>query len=256
MKVVTFNIRYDCGKDGKNNFCFRKPLILQKLALEHPQVVCFQEVLPHVARWLKESLPEYTVVGCGRSESLEDEQVSIAFHKDRFNLIQMDTFWLSPTPEIPGSRFPVQSPCPRVCTLALLEDLQGKKVFRVANTHLDHEGAPARRQGLRLILRRLQGADLFPDAPVIFAGDFNMPPDSGELDVFREFDGYENVTENIGVTYHGFGRAWRKTQIDYLFLKGAVRSLHAERWTDVRDGVYLSDHYPVCAELVLEGGIG
>ena len=29
MKLCTFNIRLDCGCDGNNNFCFRKPLILK-----------------------------------------------------------------------------------------------------------------------------------------------------------------------------------------------------------------------------------
>ncbi len=49
MKIVTFNIRCDFGQDGGNNFCFRKPLILEKLRREAPDIICFQEVLPHVA---------------------------------------------------------------------------------------------------------------------------------------------------------------------------------------------------------------
>lgn len=60
-------------------FRFRKPVILKKLAEEKPDVICFQEVLPHVAAWLKENLTEYTVVGCGRSETLEDEQMTRRF---------------------------------------------------------------------------------------------------------------------------------------------------------------------------------
>ena len=62
MKVVTYNIRGDLGVDGKNDFCFRKPLILEKLAKEKPDIVGFQEVLPHVAAWMREALPEYDVV--------------------------------------------------------------------------------------------------------------------------------------------------------------------------------------------------
>ena len=53
MKVVTFNIRGDFGVDGENNFCFRKPLILKKLAQEQPDIIGFQEVMPHVAVWLR-----------------------------------------------------------------------------------------------------------------------------------------------------------------------------------------------------------
>ena len=77
MKLVTFNIRCDFGQDGENNFCFRKPLILEKLRRERPDLICFQEVLPHVAAWLKEELTDYYVIGCGRSETLEDEQLAV-----------------------------------------------------------------------------------------------------------------------------------------------------------------------------------
>ena len=113
IKLVTFNIRCDYDQDGANSFRFRKPVILKKLAEEKPDVICFQEVLPHVAAWLKENLTEYTVVGCGRSETLEDEQMTVAFRTDRLNLINMETFWLSPTPYVPASRYEEQSICPR-----------------------------------------------------------------------------------------------------------------------------------------------
>lgn len=97
MKFVTFNIRCDYSQDGDNNFCFRKALILEKIGRERPDIICFQEVLPHVAVWLKEELKEYYVIGCGRSETLENEQVTIAYRKDSINLIQMETYWLSET---------------------------------------------------------------------------------------------------------------------------------------------------------------
>ena len=115
MKLVTFNIRCDFDQDGENSFRFRKGLILKKLEEEKPDVICFQEVLPHVAVWLRENLKDYYVVGCGRSEELRDEQVSVAFRKDTLNLISMETFWLSPSPYEPASRYPAQSTCPRVC---------------------------------------------------------------------------------------------------------------------------------------------
>jgi endonuclease/exonuclease/phosphatase family metal-dependent hydrolase len=47
-------------------------------------------------------------------------------------------------------------------------------------------------------------------------------------------------------------RAERPECIDYIFLKGAVSCVHVEKWTEESDGVYLSDHYPVCAELIWE----
>lgn len=252
MKVVTFNIRGDFGVDGENNFCFRKPLILKKLAQEQPDIIGFQEVMPHVAVWLRENLPDYYVVGCGREEKLDGEQMTVAFRKDKYNLIEMRTFWLSETPYVPASRYEEQSTCPRTSTELVLMELSTGKVFRVLNTHLDHWGVGARRLGLRQILTHLQGAKLFADAPVILMGDFNAWPDSDELKVFEEFPGYVNAVEGVGVTFHGFMKVTHPECIDYIYLKGAVRSESVEKWTDAEDGVYLSDHYPVCAQVILE----
>lgn len=247
MKIVTFNIRCDYNQDGDNNFCRRRPLILEKLRKEEPDLICFQEVLPHVAVWLKEEMAEYYVIGCGRSESLEDEQTAIAYRRDHINLIQMETYWLSDTPYVPASRYRDQSICPRVCTEAVFEELGTKRVFRVANTHLDHEGAGAREHGLRQMMEKLGRAALFPQVPVIVAGDMNAEPDSREMAVMKGYP-YTDVTEGIGITYHGYRKTDRPCQIDYIFVKGFVCE-HVEKWTEERDGVFLSDHYPVCAVL-------
>lgn len=250
MKIVTFNIRYDCGHDGENNFCFRKPFILEKLRQEQPDIICFQEVLPHVAVWLKEELSEYYVIGCGRSETLEDEQAAIAYRKDRINLMQMETYWLSDTPYIPASRYQDQSICPRLATEAVFEEYATKTVFRVVDTHLDHEGTSARERGLRQIMEKVEGAEFFAGVPVIVAGDMNAEPDSPEMAVAKEY-AYVNAADGVGITYHGYGRAENACCIDYIFTKGFVCG-GVEKWTDERDGLFLSDHYPVCAVLHTE----
>ena len=63
MQIVTFNIRCDYGQDGNNNFVNRKDLIEKKIKEEQPDILCFQEVLPHVAEWLKSNLTDYYVIG-------------------------------------------------------------------------------------------------------------------------------------------------------------------------------------------------
>lgn len=247
MKLVTFNIRCDFGQDGDNCFCFRKPLILERLGREAPDVVCFQEVLPHVAAWLKEVLEDYYVIGCGRSETLRDEQMAVAYRKDRLNLISMETFWLSETPWVPGSRYPRQSGCPRTGTEALFEDLSSGQVFRLTNVHLDHEFPEARELGLAQLLRRAEDRTLFPQAPSVIVGDMNAEPDDPDMAALKASP-YRNLTADIGATYHGYGQASPPTSIDYILTQG-FRCEKVEKWLDERDGVYLSDHYPVCAVL-------
>jgi len=252
IKAVTFNIRGDFGTDGKNNFFRRKPLILKKVAQEQPDIIGFQEVHPQTAIWLRENLKGYYVVGCGRGEKLDGEQMTVAFRADRFNLMEMRTFWLSETPYAPGSRYEEQSDCPRSSTELVLMEYATGKVIRVLNTHLDHVGAGARKLGLTQILRHLDDVKLFPDAPVILMGDFNAWPDSEELKVFDDFPGYTNAVEGIGITFHGYMKTDHPECIDYIYLRGPVTFTKVEKWTDEVGGVFLSDHYPVCAELTLE----
>lgn len=250
MKIITFNIRCDCGEDGKNNFCYRKPLILEKIGKEQPDIICFQEAMPHVAVWLQEELTGYYVIGCGRSATLEDERVAIAYRADRMNLIGMETWWLSEEPYTPASRYPDQSICPRVCTEAVFAAQDTKQVFRVINVHLDHEGVDAREKGLRQILEKLNREVFFPQAPVVIAGDMNAEPDSREMRILEEYPSYDNVTEGIGITYHGYMQE-EPLCIDYIITRGFVCE-NIGKWEDERQGVFLSDHYPVCAVLTIE----
>ena len=67
--------------------------------------------------------------------------------------------------------------------------LESGKVFRVINTHLDHEGSEARKLGLEQILAHLDEEKLFGDVPVIISGDFNAEPDSEEMKPLKETAG-------------------------------------------------------------------
>ena len=253
MKFVTFNLRCDHGQDGVNCFVYRQPLILRVIGREKPDVICFQEVMPHMAAWLRANLPDYYCVGCGRGVKFDSEQMTVAFRKDGYQLLEMHTFWLSETPDVPGSRYPDQSSCSRICTEAVLMEEGSGQVFRVLNTHLDHVGKEARKRGLAQVLERAEQGGPFAGVPMIMAGDLNAEPDAEEMALLRTYPGLTDATEGIGITYHGYGMADPPEQIDYLILKGAVESRGAVRWMDEENGVYLSDHYPVCATLVWTG---
>ncbi len=256
LKVVSFNIRCDYSQDGENNFEYRKPFIKEKLEAERPDIVCFQEVLPHVACWLKEILTDFYVIGCGRSETLEDEQMTVAYRRERINLISMETFWLSPTPGIPASRYEEQSVCPRVCTEAVFEDLKEKQVFRLVNLHLDHMGTKARTLGLEQIVKKVESAGSFADAPVILTGDFNAQPQDPELAQMDRWSAYRLITGQIGVTYHGFTPGDEPGSIDHFYLRDGsacrLRVDSLEKWEDRKGSVWLSDHYPICTTLSFE----
>ena len=252
LKIVTFNIRCDYGQDGPNQFCYRSSLVKRKIEAEQPDIICFQEVLPHVVQWLKENLTDYYVVGCGREKTLDGEQMTVAFHRDRLNMISMETYWMSPEPNTPGSRYEEQSMCPRTCTELVLQDAESTKPFRLINTHLDHIGVGARKLGLEQIVKKIKSETFLPELPVILAGDFNAEPDGEEIRVLGG-EACVNLTEGIGITFHNYHRDDPndpQCSIDYIILKGDWELKKVEKWTEQKDGVCLSDHDPICAELI------
>lgn len=253
MKLVTFNIRCDYGQDGENNFMYRKPLILDKLKKEQADILCFQEVLPHVAIWLRDNLNDYTVVGCGREADLSGEQMTIAYNKSKYELLELKFFWLSPTPNIPGSRFYEQSDCPRMCTVGLFRDMIKNQTFRVYNTHLDHISSQAREQGLLVILNKLKEAsNLMPLSPIILTGDFNDTPNSKLLHTINKYNYLVDITKDVQGSFHDFGKQVNIDKIDYIFAENAFSCQEVKVWDDCVNGVYLSDHYPICVDILLK----
>ena len=66
VRIVTYNLRMNTPNDGENSFDNRKGLIRQKLLGEKPMpdIFCFQEALPDMLQWLRDTLGEqYASVG-------------------------------------------------------------------------------------------------------------------------------------------------------------------------------------------------
>ena len=152
IKIVSFNIRYATEGDGINNFIHRSGLIRKKIKAELPELIAFQEVTDWIRDSLEELLPEYYFLGMMRSHRFDNEGLYLAARKDAFEVIGFESVWLSPTPYTPGSRYPDQSPCPRICTMMYLRHKETNLRMRVFNLHLDHISEEARVLGMRAAL--------------------------------------------------------------------------------------------------------
>lgn len=256
MKIVTFNIRCDHKQDGKNNFEYRKPIIKKCLLENKPDVVCFQEMLPHMALWLSEVLKDYQLVGCGREKDLTGEQITVAFRRGRYEMVSMDTYWLSNTPYLPGSRYEEQSNYPRTATQLLLKEKDTNAVYLIVNTHLDHKSSKARLLGMECVLDKIHQTQIQWEAigklPVILCGDMNAYPESPEIESMNHSGIVCDVTEELSGTYHNFGKMDKPVKIDYIAVSDNIRLEKVELWKDQKDGVFLSDHYPICATVYIK----
>lgn len=255
LRVMTFNIRNDNPGDGKNSWQYRKDAVAEMIKEYGVDLLGTQEVLAGQLRDMKERLPQYAVVGAGRTDGKEAGEYSAIFYRqDKFEAEKSGTFWLSETPEIAGSKG-WDGACERIATWAVLREKHSNKRLFFINTHLDHIGKIARREGVKLLLERAktEGNGL----PVIITGDFNASPESEAVQQVlaggKFFDTRllaPSVPETGG-TWHGFGEAPAEERdiIDYIFVTGDMSVNAYTIVPEKRNNIYLSDHAPVYAEI-------
>ena len=264
LVVMSFNVRYAAANDGENNWDKRKDLACDVVRRQNPDLIGLQEALRSQIDDIRAALPQYGEIGVGREDGkTKGEYSAILYRKDRFDVNDSGTFWLSDTPEVPGS-ITWGNACTRVCTWARFLPKSGKP-FYMYNTHLDHVSQPAREKGMTLIMSQLSGRK--HQDPIILTGDFNSGENNpvvrylkGEL----QFDGvssgpsktplvdtfrllHKDATE-VG-TSHGFKGGRSAAKIDYIFVQPGVEVLKAEILYDRKDNRYPSDHFPITAAI-------
>jgi endonuclease/exonuclease/phosphatase family metal-dependent hydrolase len=258
LNVMTFNIRNDNPGDGLNNWQYRKDVAADAIKACDVDLLGTQEVLHNQLNDLKERLPQYTAIGAGRADGKEGgEYGAIFYKKNKFREEQSGNFWLSETPEIAGSKG-WDGACERIATWAILKEKNtGKRLFFI-NTHLDHVGTVARREGVKLLLERAK--TLSEGLPIIITGDFNASPES---EVIRQVlaDGAFFDTRllaptlpEMNGTYHGFGEVPPQKQkiIDYIFITGNVDVNKYAPVTEKRENIFLSDHIPIVVNITIK----
>ncbi|MEN6427543.1 MAG: endonuclease/exonuclease/phosphatase family protein [Phycisphaerales bacterium] len=114
--VMTFNIRYGSADDKQDSWPNRREMVYDVLRRHDPDVVGLQEALRFQIDEIRAALPQYGEIGVGREDGkTEGEYSAILYRKDHLALDDSGTFWLSDTPEVPGS-ISWNSACRRVCT--------------------------------------------------------------------------------------------------------------------------------------------
>ncbi len=255
-KIMTYNLRgvWMWNKEGKQCFVFRAGLIYDKIMREKPDIIAFQEVVPKLLELMKRMLPEYEFYGQGRDADYGGEGLYTAIRKDAWNLIAYETFWISPTPYVPASRFAIQSDCPRICVVTHVRHKETGKMLRLYNVHLDHISDAARIEGIQCVLDKMDAINKQQYIPSMLMGDFNARPDSETIRFCTEHKDpvIKEVTENIPVTFHNYGTDAQK--IDFIYVSEDLADAVVANgiWDTVFCEIYLSDHYPVWADFDLE----
>jgi endonuclease/exonuclease/phosphatase family metal-dependent hydrolase len=199
----------------------------------------------------------WAYVGTGREDGARKGEHSCIFYKkERFEVSESGTFWLSETPEIPGSKS-WNTACTRVCTWADMRDKLSGKTFVFFNTHLDHISKEAREKGMELIIRRM--TEKAQGRPVFLTGDMNSTPSDASiktaLAALRDAKALSRAPhEGPAVTFNSFkyNPNPQGQPIDYIFVSAGIDVLTHATIADSENQLYPSDHFPVAADVAVE----
>jgi Metal-dependent hydrolase len=261
INVMTYNVRYDNPEDSLNNWKYRKENAANAIRFYDIDILGTQEVLHKQLLDMKSLLPEYEVIGVGRKDGKEQGEYSaLWFKKSRFSLVKSGYFWLSQTPDVPGS-LGWDGACERIATWAILKDKRTNKSLFVLNTHFDHVGKVARRESVKLLLNNIN--KIGQKLPVIVTGDFNSDPSSSVIKSLTDSNNALHLTDSRvvsplvygpGWSFHDFGRLPIKDRelIDYIFVRGGIKVLKYGVLAETNNTTYLSDHTPVMIRIEMK----
>lgn len=262
IKALTLNLRYDNARDSLNAWPNRAPMVCRFLKEEKPDIFGMQEVLSKQFDYLDSVMGDvYGSVGIGRTDGARDGEMNPVFYrKDKFDMIRTKTFWLSETPEVPGS-ISWGSSLPRIVTWMELVDKDGHQRFYFFNTHFAHDSDSARINSSRYLLRAVDS--ISNGLPFIITGDFNMLPTSNGYSILTgPFESVPLMKDSFIIsnrrpygppyTFNSFSDDRGSGRIDYIFVRNGMGVSDHRTVIKKEKGIYISDHWPVTASVSIK----
>ena len=252
--ILNVNIRYINDTDEQNIWENRKKRIIDIIFNSNADIIFFQELTKKQYEDISSYLDSiFTSVGIYRDYSQASEKISIAYNRNKFTLNNWGQFWLSSTPEIPGSN-DFNNFFPRICTWILLEKVNGKYTYLFFNVHLDHVNMNAHLPSVKVLLKEIKKImNKYNDNVIIFLGGcFYCDEDDEIIQLIEDF-GFNRIHSDN--TYHNFtGYAFKKW--DYMFYIDCknkitckkVKVFSEESVIDDKLEIFASDHFPLYSE--------
>jgi endonuclease/exonuclease/phosphatase family metal-dependent hydrolase len=268
LVAATFNIRNENNGDLEDRaWPSRVAKAVRVIREIDPGVMGMQELTHGQAADLRASLPDYDFFGIAREDGgRKGEYAGIFYRNDRFSRDESEggTFWLSGTPEKPGSAT-WGNTLPRVATWLRLIDHATGRGFYVFNTHFDHRHQGSREEAAVLIANRID-ARRHATEPVVLLGDFNAVETnpalaylagrtvsvagrsrtwkSGLVETYRAI----HPAGALPRTLHLWGRVNAGWKVDHIFVSRGAKVLAAQVAAD--ELPFSSDHFPVTAKIL------
>ena len=259
IRFANYNMRVITSADSLDRtFENRKPNILKRISDYDFDIIGAQEVNDDMKAALMQDLSDtYSVFGEGRKATRKGEGTPIFYKTERFELMESGNFWLSETPEVPGSKS-WDASVERIATWGKFLDKKTKKKFFYINTHFDHKGPQSRTMAAKILLDKAR--ELHEGLPVFFTGDLNTSSTTEAIAILSDnelvkdsYTSSETVPTGRKSPYYGFNFDRPDSDRgDYIFVPKDSRVLSYRCIDDdITNREYSSDHCPVLVEVIL-----
>ena len=259
FRAMTFNIRFDYKDDGPNRWHRRVELVAETIRESKASVVMLQEDMGDQIDDLQPHLPGFAFVGRGRNANGRSERCSVGFDTRLWKLVKNGDFWLSDSPDEPGSNT-WGTRYPHKVTWALLRAPKARNPVLFLSTHFEDKTDKGRvREKSAQVIRDFLKREALK-MPVVLGGDFNSGPDDpphallvNETAQPRLLDAWSQLkpaSEWAGTVHFFKGKGFRR-RIDWILHSRQVASLGVEIFKHERDGRWPSDHFPLYADLAV-----
>lgn len=251
VTVMTYNV-YIAGS-GERSPENRAPHVVENIRKYMPDSFGLQEADADWIKRIADAMPEYAYVGIGRDLGGGGEASPVFYLKDKYELIDSGTFWLSKTPNKPSRGWDAM--LNRICTYAVLRDVDTGFIYAHFNAHFDHIGVIARLESVAVVADKV--SKICNSFPAVFTGDLN---DYEGGDMYNRVleTGFKDTktlaeTADDKSTFHGYSTLTEKEDpIDFIFVNAMATKVESYTVdTTEHNGIYASDHHPVISEIAL-----
>ena len=240
FKVMTFNLRRDAPGDAENNWQYRRDTVVEAIVKYAPDVICFQECMPTMAKYLIYRLSKYyDNAGVEVFTNREMRKCNLVFGEGLLTMWRKDLFDFDYKKVIKlfdGRKLNLR----RMMDVNLIDKSTGKDIH-IINTHFCHISKDAQNKSFVVLKDYVKDFERF-----YAAGDYNTDKSYRNTDINLMMNdySYNYKKQPSDTTICGWGKKTNTGEvIDYIFSNNDLKDF--EIIYDKINNKYLTDHYPV-----------
>ena len=239
VKVISQNLLCD-----ENTVSNRATAMINSITALEPDSFGVQECVKAWANRIDSSLKDsYARVGVDcYGEDVGNFGTYVYYRKDKYKVIETDTFWLSTTPDVPSQYNNTANVMNRTCTWVILENIETGFRYVHVNCHLDWADQNAnvvQMQMIRSLILRFENMGY----PVFATGDYNTKEGSvsyGQMLASELIADSRYVADKSSAIVSHYDN---QASVDFCFVtQNKMQVLEFDIIHNVREGVEVSDH--------------